>query len=155
MRTRKEIITKLKTYFSTRELVCPHTYAKFGEHSWQVLKTEILETILLLREDILNVPMTCNTYHNGGNITQRGNRCNICPLVSSKTKQGTSYLSAHTNGAGFDFVFSTMPAEQARTLIKQNKDKLPYPVRIEANVSWLHIDCYDPTNGSTKVYEFK
>ena len=64
------------------------------------------------------------------------------------------YLTAHANGAGMDFVFganSGMTAAKARQLIKDNASKLPYNVRIEKDVTWLHIDCYDT---GQKVNEF-
>lgn len=153
--TRQEIIIELKKYFDVREFVCQHCYAKFGEKSWQFLDTEILHTILILRTQILKVGMICNDYKFGGNKTQRGLRCNLCQLVKDKTENNEIYLSAHCNGAGDDFVFgvkSGMTAQRARGLIKKNANLLPYNVRIEANVSWLHIDCYDM---GVKVYEFQ
>lgn len=152
--TRQEIIQRLKVYFDIQELVCNHTYQKFGDKSWQFLDTEILHTVLVLRENILKVGMVCNDYKFGGKTTQRGLRCNLCPLVKDKTSKGLIYLSAHCNGAAFDFVFgasSGMTAAKARQLIKDNKDLLPFNVRIEKDVTWLHIDCYDT---GSKVYEF-
>ena len=153
--TRKQIITKLSKYFDIQELVCPHCYQKFGaKTSWQFLDTELLHTILVLREDVLKCGMVCNDYKFGGKTTQRGLRCNICPLCKDKTLKNQIYLTAHANGAGLDFVFganSGMTAEKARQLIKDNKHLLPYNVRIERGVTWLHIDCYDT---GEKVNEF-
>lgn len=85
---REEIINALSQYFAVKELVCNHTYAKHGEKSWQFLDTDWLHCLLVIRRDILKVPMTCNhsTAH------QRGLRCNMCELVKSKK---ANYLSAH------------------------------------------------------------
>ena len=47
-----------------------------------------------------------------------------------------------------------MTAEQMRSKIKANANLLPYNVRIEADVTWLHIDCYDDGSGR-KIVEFK
>lgn len=145
--TRQEIITALKVYFSISDLVCRHTYAKFKEISWQFLDTEYLHTLLVIRRDILKVPLICNysVYY------QRGLRCNLCQLVRDKTSAGMIYLSAHVNGAGGDFTSPDMGAELMRQTIKKNKDLLPYNVRIEKSVNWLHIDCYDM---GVKVFEF-
>lgn len=143
--TRSQIIQELSKYFSIQELVCPHTYKKFGDKSWQFLDTEILHTLLVVRRDILKVGMICNDYKFGDKHTQRGLRCNICPLCKDKTMKNQIYLTAHANGAGMDFVFganSGMTAAKARQLIKDNASKLPYNVRIEKDVTWLHIDCY-------------
>ena len=151
---RKEIIQKLSKYFDIQELVCPHTFKAFGNLSWQFLDTQQLHTILVLREDILKVPMVCNDYKFGGKITQRGFRCNICSIPKDKTLKNQIYLSAHCNGAGNDFVFSSstdMSAEKARQIIKANQHLLPYNIRIEKTVTWLHVDTYDTGN---KVGEF-
>ena len=152
--TRQEIITELGKYFQLRELVCPHTYKAFGERSWQFMDTELLHTLLIIRRDILKCGMVINDYPFGGKNTQRGLRCNICPLVAVKTKAGLLYLSAHCNGAAIDAVFgqkSGMTAAKARQLIEENKDLLPYNIRLEGGVSWLHIDCYDT---GKKVHTF-
>jgi hypothetical protein len=152
--TRQQIIQRLSKYFDIQELVCKHTYDRFKNLSWQFLDTEILHTVLVLREDILKVGMICNDYKFGGKRTQRGLRCNICPLCKEKTLKNQIYLTAHANGAGMDFVFgvkSGMTAAKARQLIKQNSHLLPYNVRIEKDVTWLHIDCYDT---GEKVNEF-
>ena len=153
MITRSEIIKELKNYFSVEELVCPHAM-KFGDKAWQFLDTEILHTILIVRRDILKVGMVCNDYKFKGKNTQRGLRCNVCQLVKDKSAKGISYLSAHVNGAAFDFVSKSMTAEQMRSKIKANANLLPYNVRIEADVTWLHIDCYDDGSGR-KIVEFK
>jgi hypothetical protein len=63
-------------------------------------------------------------------------------------------LSAHCLGEGGDSVFSVntgMTAAKARNLIRKKQHLLPYNVRIEKNVSWLHIDCFDM---GVKVSEF-
>lgn len=86
--TRQEIITELKKYFDIKELVCNHIYSKFGTQSWMFLSTQLLHTLLVLRSDILNIPMVVNT----GTLKQRGMRCNMCPIVKSKT---SAYVSSH------------------------------------------------------------
>lgn len=146
--TRQEIITELKHFFSIKDIVCQHTFAKFGEISWQFLDTEYLHTILIVRRDIVQAPMICNFEGH----YQRGLRCNICQLVKDKTNENQIYLSAHCNGAGGDYSSTKMNAEQMRQKIKANAYLLPYNIRIEKGVSWLHLDCYDM---GVKVYEFE
>ena len=46
-----------------------------------------------------------------------------------------------------------MTAEEARRLIIKNQILLPYPIRLEDGVSWLHLDVYNADKG--KVYLFK
>lgn len=139
---RQEIIQELRKYFKIQELVCPHTYKRWVEKSWQFLTTEILHTLLILRRDILQVPLICNT----SNLTQRGLRCNLCEIVKTKTMNNILYLSSHHNGMGLDLSSPLMTAQEMRKKIQQKSDLLPYPVRIEDDVTWLHIDCYDMGN---------
>ena len=147
---RNEIIKELKKYFNIKELVCPHTYKRYGESSWKFLDTESLETLLVLRTKILCVPLICNNY--SINLTQRGLRCNLCELTKEKTLKNTLYISAHSNGKGFDLTSPEMTAEEMRQKIKENAHLLPHPVRIEKDVNWLHIDCYDDGTGEKITY---
>lgn len=144
---RDEIISKLKKYFNIKELVCPHVASKFGETAWMFLSTQLLHTLLILREDIIKRPMTIN---NGSTFTQRGLRCNMCQIVKGKS---SPYLSAHVLGEGVDFSCSDISAEEVRKLIAADKDKLPYNIRLESDVTWVHVDCYD--NNSSKITYFK
>lgn len=145
--TRTEIITQLRAVFTVSELVCPHTFARFGEKSWQFFDTNTLNTLLVLRREILRVPLIINN----GEHTQRGLRCNLCSIVKGQKKQ---YLSAHIMGKGFDVVSSEMTAQEMRDKIFENAEKLPVPIRIEDGVSWLHFDTFDPSNGQNKVTFF-
>ena len=154
--SRDEIIKQLKNYFRIEELVCPHTFNKFGEVSWQFLDTEILHTLLILRRDIFKTEMYINNWHIKGNplYDERGFRCNICDLCYNKTVKREIYLTSHANGAAFDSDVKGLTAEQARILIKKNKDLLPYPIRIEKGVNWLHFDKYVANGVVEKVTEF-
>jgi hypothetical protein len=135
---RKEVIVEVSKCFKITELVCKHTYDLWKEKSWNFLDTDYLRTILVLRMQIIKVPMTCNTPTQN----QRGIRCNLCALVQAKTDKGNVYLTQHGFGKGGDFstVNNVIPASGMRSLIKANKNLLPCKVRIEKDVNWLHID---------------
>lgn len=153
--TRNEIISALKSYFRIDELVCPHAFHLIGaEQAWRYLNTEALHTLLVLRRDILNVPFELNNYVKKGKFSQRGYRCNMCDLVKSKTDRGIAYLSAHCSGAAFDVVSSKMTAEEMRLKIKDKADLLPYPIRIEQDVNWLHVDTFND-GSKVKIIYFK
>lgn len=147
--TRRQILDGIKTYFKIQELVCPHTYKKFGEKSWQFLDTNYLHALLVLRRDVIGLPMRCNDERQG--LTQRGLRCNRCDLVRKKSDV---YLSAHCLGKAGDFSIIGMDAETARQIIKSRADLFPCKVRIEAGVNWLHFDVIDMGDAYPKVYEF-
>lgn len=146
--TRDKIIRELHNYFQISELVCNHTHSRWGERSWQFLDTAFLENLLVIRRDILQAPMVCNHDYQ----LQRGLRCNLCDLVRQKD---AVYLSSHMLGKAADFTVKGMTAEEARRRIKANAHLLPHPLRMEAGVSWLHIDVLPQYGINTKVYEFK
>ena len=151
---RQEIINQLKPYFKTHELVCPHVLQRWGEQSWRFLSTEFLHTLLIIRRDILKVAMTCNNYHARGSFSQRGLRCNLCQIVSDYSKQGKLTTMPHVLGEGGDFSIFGMTAAEARKCISENARLLPYPIRMEDGVTWLHWDVLDCMNGQ-KITLFK
>lgn len=145
---RNDIIEELRKYFNVKELVCDHTYARWGEKSWQFLDTDYLHALLVIRRDILKVPMVCNT----STAHQRGLRCNMCEMVKAKTK---NYLSAHILGKAGDFTPQGMTAEQARRVILAHSEWLPCNIRMEDGVTWLHFDVLPQYGIDEKVYLFK
>lgn len=151
--TREEILKAIKPYFEISELVCDHVYAKWKEDAWKFLDTDYLHALLIIRRDIIKLPMWCTSKTQ----KQRGLRCNRCQIVRSKN---VPYLSPHVLGKAGDFTITGMTASAAREKIKANADLLPCKVRLEkwdANgkeISWLHIDVIDEPKNA-KVYEFK
>lgn len=147
MATREQILKDIRQFFDIEELVCDHTFQKWGEKAWQFLDTDYLHCLLIIRRDILKKPMWCN----GRFKHQRGLRCNRCDMVKSKKEV---YLSGHVLGKAGDFDVTGMTAEQARQEIKENANLLPCPIRIEKGVTWLHFDVLPQYNITQKVYEF-
>ena len=147
MKTRDELIRELHKYFQISELVCEHTHSKWGERAWQFLDTDYLRALLVIRRDILQVPMTCN--HEGA--YQRGLRCNMCELVKEKNR---NYLSSHILGKAGDFTCKGLTAQQARERIKANAQLLPCNIRLEDKVTWLHFDVLPQFGVTDKVYFF-
>ena len=145
--TRDEIIRELHQFFQVRELVCGHTFSRWGERSWQFLDTEYLHNLLVIRRDILQQPMVCNT----STAHQRGLRCNLCELVKEKE---SLYLSSHILGKAGDFTVKGMTAQEARSRIRNNAHLLPCPIRVEGGVNWLHFDVLPQYGLDMKVYEF-
>lgn len=144
---REQIIRELHRFFQVRELVCGHTFSKWGERSWQFLSTDYLHNLLVIRRDILQMPMVCN--HDGAE--QRGLRCNMCKMVKEKK---AAYLSSHILGRAGDFSVQGLTAQEARSRIRAMQNLLPYPMRMEGGVSWLHIDTLPQFGIEAKVYEF-
>ena len=144
---REQIIRELHRFFQVRELVCSHVFGKWGERSWQFLSTDYLHNLLVIRRDILQMPMVCN--HDGAE--QRGLRCNMCKMVKEKK---AAYLSSHILGRAGDFSVQGLTAQEARARIRAMQNLLPYPMRMEGGVSWLHIDTLPQFGITEKVYEF-
>lgn len=144
---RDDIIRELHDFFQVSELVCEHTHARWGERSWQFLDTDYLHCLLVIRRDILQLPMVCN--HDGA--TQRGLRCNRCDLVKDKS---SVYLSSHILGKAGDFTVKGLTAQEARSWIRNMAHLLPCPIRLEDGVNWLHFDVLPQYGITQKVYEF-
>lgn len=142
---------RFKKCFKLKEVVCPHVLKKYSEaQAWSFLDPRALEVLYVLRFEILGVPLTINTSDN--RLTQRGLRCNCCDLVRTQTNKNNPYLSAHILGKGFDFDAKGMTAEEVRKKIIQLKEKLPYPIRLERGVTWVHFDLCNYSN--EKIQEF-
>lgn len=140
-------------FFDIKELVCKHVYDKFGESAWQFLDERLLRTLHAVRL-ILGKPIIVNNWANGGSYSQRGLRCNVCPLVKEKTSLEKVYLSAHVQGIAVDFHVPGMTTAEVRRLIIDNQRLLPYPIRIERDTTtWIHIDMRNDDD-NYKVAEF-
>ena len=123
----------IKKYFSIKELVCPHVYNLHGDKAWAFFDPRLLDVLYFIRAN-LGKPITVN---NGTTLTQRGYRCNLCELV--KTKK-TLYCSAHMRGQAIDFDVKGMTADQVRNWLWNNRERLPHNIRLEEDVSWVHVD---------------
>lgn len=145
---REQIIRDLHQFFQIRELVCNHTHSSWGERAWQFLDTNYLACLLIIRRDILQLPMTCN--HDGAH--QRGLRCNRCQLVKDKP---SVYLSSHVLGKAGDFTVQGITAQEARSRIRNMANLLPCQIRLEDGVDWLHFDVLPQFGITDKVYEFQ
>lgn len=137
--------------FGLKELVCPEVYNKYGETAWEFFDPHLLETLDRLRV-ALHKKIIINNWSAGGKFTQRGLRCNLCELVETKTKSKKIYMSSHILGKAVDFNVDGMTAEEVRKWIITHQNEIPYPICLEADVSWVHLDMRDK---GRQVYVFK
>ena len=138
-------------YFGIDELVSKQVHQKYGDVAWMFFDPRLIAVIDWMRETI-DRPITCNNWKWGGNFQQRGFRANLDQIVRDKTLQGRLYCSSHNNGQGIDFDVKGMTAEQVRQWLKDNKADIPFNIRVEDDVSWVHIDV---RNTGQKLYFFK
>ena len=146
-------MSKLTDYFRVEEWVCPDVYKRFGEQSIKFIDSRLQETVLVIRE-YLGLPMYINNWVWGGDKTQRGLRCNLCQIVKDKTEDEVVYLSPHPLGKGVDFNVKGMSAEEVRQWLQKNQILLPYPIRVERKVSWVHIDLLEYGQTGDKISYF-
>ena len=133
---------RIKNYFSVKELVCPHVYDKFREQAWQFFDPRLLDVLLVIREKV-GKPIVVNNWAKGGQHTQRGLRCNICPIPKDKTSLEKLYMSAHCQGMAIDFNIVGMSVAETHEWLKKNQILLPHAIRIESLTSaptWIHMD---------------
>lgn len=140
-------------YFQVHELLPPRLYT-FEMYSnedardmgYLYMDEKLLITIDVIRE-IIGKPLICNTWYMDGNRQYSGFREQNCPVGSS--------TSQHKLGKAVDLVCHYYTAEEMRQMIEKNKHLLPYPIRIESDVAWLHLDCKEMDYKGKKIYYFK
>lgn len=130
--------------FKVHELVCPHIYRIYGDRALAFADPRLLKWLDWFRNAI-EKSVIVNDYYWQGNFTQRGMRCNLCPLVSEKSRQGIPYASAHTRFQAVDFNVRDMYPEEIRQWIERHKHDMPVKIRIERDTAtWVHVDvCND------------
>jgi hypothetical protein len=169
-------------HFEIQELVCPHIFFRYGVAALQFFDFKVLMNHDWLRDLIdvpvfinnWNLPEYRNSKYikeiermtrenkpifpsilplpPAGLLDERGYRCNLCSTVYRKSKNGILYMSAHTTGQAFDSNSPGKTAEEIRTLIKTNQNRMPFPARVEKDVTWLHLDSRQKDD--LKLYEF-
>jgi hypothetical protein len=127
-------------YFDLDELVCEHVYDYFGKRAFMFFDPRLLITIDRIRE-VLNKPIYINNWQIHGEHSQRGLRCTQCDLVKKAVDANQLYMSAHMEGQAVDFDVLGLVAEEVRQWIIKNQKILPYSIRLETDVSWVHLDC--------------
>lgn len=137
-------------YFELKELVCPHVYKRFGEIAYQFFDSRLLLTVDKIREHI-GKPIFVNNWDSGGQFDERGFRCIRCSLVKQAIKENRLYVSPHMTGQGVDFDVEGLVAEEVRQWIINNQKILPYAIRLEKDVSWVHLDVRDNFEGKKIV----
>lgn len=148
MKTEKEVREEIKTYFSIKELVGKRTYKKYEQRAWRFLDYRLLYALLIIRTN-LGLSITVNY----GNKQQRGLRTIVQQMVKNFFYKDKLYISAHLLGKAVDFDVKGMTAREVRNWIINNKDLFPFKIRLENNVSWVHLDViWEDKN--PKVYLF-
>ena len=134
---------KATKHFNTEELVSKQVYDVIGDDAIKLFDPKALESLEAIRE-ILNVPLICNNWVEGGSRDDCGYRDKLCTIGAAK--------SAHKEGKAFDLISNKMCVQEMRDIILKNQDLLPHNIRIEDGVGWLHFDTRDK---GIKVYLFK
>jgi len=131
-------------YFDLQELACPHIFKKFGKVTWQFFDPRLLKTLDWLRES-LNKPIFVNSWQIGGSLDERGFRCIKCELVKKAIEEKRLYVSPHMTGQGADFDVKGMTPTEVRLWLGKHEADLPFAIRLEKNVDWVHLDVRDAT----------
>ena len=122
-----------------KELVCPHIYQKWGDKAVRFIDPDVIAVLDTIRNKILKCPIVINN----GTWKQRGMRCNLCGLVTEKTKKNQPYLTSHLLGKAIDFSCKQYTVQQIHDLIKKNEFLLPCKIRLESPIdapTWVHFD---------------
>lgn len=140
-------------YFELYELLPPELYKvdyyeseSARELGYGLIDEKLLITIDIIREDIVKAPLICNTWYINGTIKNAGVRSSNCTVGASN--------SQHKLGKAIDLVCHYYSAEEMRQMLEKNKHLLPFPIRVERNVDWLHIDVKDMDYKGKKIVYF-
>ena len=141
-------------YFELYELLPPMLYKaeyydseEARERGFALFDEKLLITIDIIRGEIVKAPLICNTWYMDGNRKYSGFRDINCTVGSEN--------SQHKLGKAVDLICYKYTAEQMRQMIKEKEHLLPYPIRIEDSVEWLHLDTKDMNYKGKKIYLFK
>lgn len=138
-------------HFALHELVCDHIIYKYGDVAWQFIDPRLIITMDWIREET-GRPIYVNNYAWDGHQTQSGVRCNVCDLELAIALSAELYMSAHPQGQACDFHIRSMNTAEALKWIEQHEKELPYPIRLEKYVDWVHLDVRDT---GQKIYLFR
>ena len=129
----------IQDFFDIKEVVCPEVFHKYGQTAWSFFDSRLLVTMESLRIR-LNKQIFINNWDIKGQFSQRGFRCIQCSLVQDAVKNNVLYCSAHMTGQAYDFDVEGLVAEEVRQYIIKNANLWPYPIRLESDTSWCHLD---------------
>lgn len=138
-------------FFELSELTCPHVFNHYGEIAYGFFDSRLLITIDRIRE-LLNKPIFVNDWLMHGKFDERGFRCIQCELVKKAIAENRLYVSPHMTGQGVDFDVQGLMAEEVREWLLKNQNLLPHPIRLEVNVSWVHLDVRDNFEGAKVIF---
>lgn len=131
-------------YFDIKELVSKQVYKKFGEQAWMFFGPDEKDDLDTIRE-ANGAGIIINNWATGGTLSQCGFRCNLDPLVISKTN---IYCSSHMMGKGFDLHDSLGRNSRLYSIVEEliKHKKLKAFRRLESLNStpgWVHVDSFD------------
>lgn len=116
--------------FVIQELIPPTFFHKYGNNAIRYIDPRICDVLSVVR-DWIGKPMTINNWHTGGQRLWSGLRTADSPHYRSG--------SAHSFGQAFDAV-GDWDANLVRQAILDGELILPHWVRLETNITWLHVD---------------
>jgi len=142
----------ISRHFRLEEFVSAPVISKLGDKAWSLLDPRLIETMDFIRDITGKHKITINNWYWGGKFSQRGLRENTCEIVKGKTDANELYLSAHALGMAVDFDVEDYTAEQVREKLLLLERCLPYKIRLEKGVNWVHLDVRD--DNEEKIYLF-
>lgn len=119
-------------------------FERFGEDAWRFVDPRLVECFNAVRE-YLGKSMTLNDYYRGGDRRWSG--------IRTSASKYYSQFSAHSFGMAGDAV-GDFNYDHLRDDIRNGTLVLPYPVRLELGVNWLHLDVAHTGTGN-RVIAFK
>ena len=135
-------------FFRLYELVDKATFYDQGEEAWKLLTPELLYSLDGLR-DFLGCPVSVNNWWNNTSTYAR----QFCGYRPPECTIGAKF-SQHKLGNAADCHIKGADYANLRIHIMENKndERLIKIMRMEVDVSWLHIDC-KPTENRIRLFK--
>lgn len=122
-------------HFKIEELL-PEELVTGTDKDWNLFDERLLKTADWIR-NTLGIPLVCNNWKAGGERSYCGARTK----ASKQFKPGSFHsVRPDRKVMAMDVISDRMTGQEMRDHILENYQDLPFPIRIEENVSWLHFD---------------
>lgn len=137
-----DIINQLKTNYgyTIKNFVSKEYYQLKGEGGWDSLSANILETFLKLCQNTTKQLVVNNWSSYADSEYDKIYVFKYRGFRNGNEYGSSSKLSQHKVGNAIDFHVVGEDPNITRSWIMSIGDKLPYNIRMESDVNWVHID---------------
>lgn len=139
---KNDIILQLKNDFgyTIKSFVSREVYIARGENGWDLFSPNLLETFLVLCQNTNKKLVINDWFLYNDNVYGNKNVFKYRGFRDVNEEPGSPAGSQHRCGCALDFHAVGQNPNDSRSWIRSIAIKLPYNIRMEKDVNWVHID---------------